>query len=94
MNPSEPSFNNSITPRGCNLFMVPVSSADINVSSVNNGDIERSQLSKVLAAGFAVQWKRDVDCENCIKKKERCGFDRTKVVCLCDDGCNNTNSSK
>ncbi|KAH1056940.1 hypothetical protein J1N35_035005 [Gossypium stocksii] len=94
INPTERSFNNSITPRDCNLVMLPVSSADINVSSVNNGDMERSQLSKVLAAGFTLQWKSDVDCENCIKKKGRCGFDRTKVVCLCDDGCNNTNSSK
>ncbi|XP_022727272.1 rust resistance kinase Lr10-like [Durio zibethinus] len=92
-------FNYSLTPRDCNLVMVPVSSADMiimftNVSSVANGDIESSQLTKALAAGFPLQWKSSEDCESCKKTNGRCGFDAVKVVCICRDGCTSTKPQK
>lgn len=76
--------------------MVPVTSTYMiimftNVSSgVGNGEIELSQLTKALDAGFPLQWKSSEDCESCKKTNGQCGFDRTKVVCICQDGCNST----
>ncbi|XVE75214.1 hypothetical protein DITRI_Ditri12bG0077600 [Diplodiscus trichospermus] len=90
-------FNYSLAPRDCNLVMVPVSSADLiimfNVSTrVDGGDhIESSQLTKTFAAGFPLQWKSSEDCESCKKRNGRCGFDGTKVFCICQS-CNSTKS--
>ncbi|XWS68842.1 hypothetical protein CRYUN_Cryun04dG0127600 [Craigia yunnanensis] len=93
--PIELMFNYSLTPRDCNLVMVPVSGTDMRImftndSSVGNGDIESSQLIKALDAGFPLQWKSSEDCESCKKTNRQCGFDGTKVVCICQDGCNFT----
>ncbi|XVF84531.1 hypothetical protein PTKIN_Ptkin17bG0044300 [Pterospermum kingtungense] len=88
-------FNSSLTPypRDCDPVMVPVSSTDLiimfrNASSVVNDGIELSQLTEALLAGFPLQWKTSEDCNSCKKTNGQCGFDRTKVVCICQDGCN------
>ncbi|XVF19521.1 hypothetical protein REPUB_Repub11eG0117900 [Reevesia pubescens] len=88
--PTPPKLDYSLIPRDCNLVMVPVSSADINVSSVVNGDIEASQLTKALAAGFSLQWNTFESCESCKKTNGWCGFDGTEVICICQGGCNST----
>ncbi|GMI74020.1 hypothetical protein like AT5G38250 [Hibiscus trionum] len=89
------SFDNFTAPRDCDLVMVPVSSADVNAIVVGDGDIELSQLTEALAAGFPLQWNSSEDCDNCNRRNEQCGFvDGATVVCLCDGGCSASTKPK
>ncbi|KAK8555619.1 hypothetical protein V6N13_046146 [Hibiscus sabdariffa] len=82
------SFDNFTAPRDCDLVMVPVSSVDVNNITFGDGDIQLSQLTEALAAGFPLQWNTSVDCRNCNRRNEQCGFvDGARVVCVCDGGC-------
>ncbi|OMO62513.1 hypothetical protein COLO4_33045 [Corchorus olitorius] len=87
-----------VMPTECKLFMVPASTADVLIMFKNTSvalagrNVEWSQLTKTLAAGFPLQWNTSNECASCQMKGGHCGFDGTKVVCFCRDSpdCNST----
>ncbi|KAJ8769253.1 hypothetical protein K2173_001843 [Erythroxylum novogranatense] len=68
------------TPTGCNLIMVPVSSAGDRFR-FNNSSVE---LVDVLSDGFPLSWPEFRECSSCDATGGRCGYDASlkRIVCF------------
>ncbi|GLT43493.1 hypothetical protein SLA2020_174360 [Shorea laevis] len=86
----------SVTPSGCTLVTVPVSSMDQVFFDTSTG---KAALIEVLRDGFSLQWSSFAECDSCINstvdRGGRCEYvDETGIVCYCEGGCKQRKSQK
>ncbi|KAJ0096022.1 hypothetical protein Patl1_15046 [Pistacia atlantica] len=96
-----PLFNSVVlAPSGCLAVFLPVSGFGYLLLNASDAD-QRTKLIQVLDAGFLLGWKwsnieAQEACEECHKRRGRCGYDGSlkKVVCFCKGGCEKSKRKK
>ncbi|GKU90296.1 hypothetical protein SLEP1_g4302 [Rubroshorea leprosula] len=88
----------SVTPSGCTLVTVPVSSMSQVFFNISAGK-GKAALIAALGDGFPLQWNSSAKCNGCINSivdgGGRCGYlEGTGIVCYCEGGCKQRKSKK
>ncbi|GLU04716.1 hypothetical protein SLE2022_218510 [Rubroshorea leprosula] len=93
-----PKLTPSVTPSGCTLVTVPVSSMSQVFFNLSAGK-GKAALIEALGDGFPLQWNSSAKCNSCINSivdgGGRCGYlEGTGIVCYCEGGCKQRKSQK